>query len=66
MAKSPTALFSRRMPCGEAAGSSKRERLGAFLGHFLPRSKKCQQKTTRSARAEGSQYERPATKSYKI
>ena len=28
----------------QCQGRSKRERLGAFLGHFLPRSKKCHKK----------------------
>jgi len=32
---------------------------GAFLGHFLGRAKKWHSKANRSARAAGTQYERP-------
>jgi len=56
----PTAPFSRRMPCGEAAGSSKRERLGVLsFAISLRRGKEMATKQT--ANAHEVQCERPVT-----
>ena len=56
-------VISRGHLCSAAQkGRARRERPGAFLGHFLPRSKKCRQKNDpRSAK----QYARPATQAVK-
>ena len=50
-----TICLSRLYPCRTAMpGRSRRESPGAFLGHFLPRSKKCHPKPKQRARAVGA------------
>ena len=58
--KHPDAATPRRMPCGKAAGGPGGNVRARFLGSFFAARQRMNiKKTTRLARDEGAQYDRP-------